>query len=345
MRRFVARNGQNSRCQAECRVRVNNRPVVCDLVPCHACFLHIILRAMNETTSTSRLVHRFACVSILALSVTGMGASVSFAQSTDTVRPVARSVPNTQGADTLPISVTKPEQPETSQNTDLDPIDSGLSPAETSVAVSAADQSDATSHISGPVLASAITDIRPPARKAHVPKMRWQHMQDHALWTRAALSALKSHGSPLVEMVPRDIADWCPAYPSNDDAQRRAFWVGYMSALSKHESTYKPWAVGGGGRWYGLLQILPATARGYKCNVGTGEALKNGAANLSCGVRIMAYTVKRDGVIHGRDTKWRGVSADWGPMRSPSKRRDMASWLKRQNYCKLANSIRPLARP
>ncbi len=187
--------------------------------------------------------------------------------------------------------------------------------------------------------------VRPPARRSYVPRTRWQHMEGHTLWTHAAMSALKDHGSPLVEMVPGDITYWCPAYETNDDAKRRAFWVGYMSALAKHESTYKPWAVGGGGRWYGLLQILPATARGYQCNVGTGEALKNGAANLSCAVRIMTYTVQRDGVIHGRDRKWRGVSADWGPMRNPRKRVDMANWLKRQNYCKLANDTRPKARP
>ena len=187
--------------------------------------------------------------------------------------------------------------------------------------------------------------VRPPARTAEIPRTRWQHMAGHSLWTRAALSALKDHGSPLVEMVPRDIALWCPAYATNNDDQRRAFWVGYMSALAKHESTYKPWAVGGGGRWFGLLQILPATAQGYKCNVGTGEALKSGAANLSCGLRIMTHTVTRDGVIHGYDGRWRGVSADWGPMRDPAKRADMANWLKRQNYCKPVNALRPRARP
>lgn len=199
--------------------------------------------------------------------------------------------------------------------------------------------------VSVPIVDGDTIEVRPPVRVPHIPRTRWQHMEGHSVWTRAALSALKSHGSPLVDMVPGDITNWCPAYAGNDDAQRRAFWVGYMSALAKHESTYKPWAVGGGGRWYGLLQILPATARGYKCNVGTGEALKNGAANLSCGVRIMAFTVKRDGVIHGRDNKWRGVSADWGPMRNAAKRRDMAGWLKRQNYCALANSVRPRTRP
>ncbi|MFK7838096.1 MAG: transglycosylase SLT domain-containing protein [Sulfitobacter sp.] len=190
------------------------------------------------------------------------------------------------------------------------------------------------------------TDLRPPARPGNVPRTRWQHMQGHVLWTRAALSALKDHGQPLVELVPADIENWCPKYPTATDAERRAFWVGFMSALAKHESTYKPWAVGGGGLWYGLLQILPSTARGYKCNVGTGAALKNGAANLSCAVRIMATTVPRDGVIHGyKGRKGQGVTADWGPMHSAPKRRDMSGWLKRQTYCKPLDATRPKTRP
>nr|WP_037939609.1 transglycosylase SLT domain-containing protein [Sulfitobacter geojensis] len=190
------------------------------------------------------------------------------------------------------------------------------------------------------------TDLRPPARRGQIPRTRWQHMGGHQLWTRAALSALKEHGKPLVDLVPADIENWCPKYPQASEAERRAFWVGFMSALAKHESTYKPWAVGGGGLWYGLLQILPATARGYKCNVGSGAALKNGAANLSCAVRIMAHTVPRDGVIHGyKNRKGQGVTADWGPMHSAPKRRDMANWLKRQNYCKPVNATRPRSRP
>ena len=191
-----------------------------------------------------------------------------------------------------------------------------------------------------------VTAIRPPVRTPQIPRTRWQHMAGHAVWTRAALSALKDHGKPLVDLVPRDISNWCPKYPSASEAERRAFWVGFMSALAKHESTYQPWAVGGDGKWYGLLQILPSTARGYKCNVGTGAALKNGAANLSCAVRIMATTVTRDGVIHGyRGRKGQGVTADWGPMHSAPKRRDMAGWLKRQNYCIPLNATRPRSRP
>jgi hypothetical protein len=196
-----------------------------------------------------------------------------------------------------------------------------------------------------PAMSEDITTLRAPVREANVPHTRWTHQPRHLLWNRAALSALKSHGKPLVDMVPGDIQTWCPHYPNANDADRRAFWLGFMSALAKYESTYKPKAVGGGGKWYGLLQILPATARGYKCNVGTGEALKNGAANLSCAVRIMAFTVPRDGVVHAKDKRWLGVSADWGPMRSPTKRAEMARWLNKQPYCAARGSLRPRVRP
>jgi len=186
-------------------------------------------------------------------------------------------------------------------------------------------------------------DIRPPLGRVVLPNTRWTHRKGHTRWTRGALAALASHGRPLVQEVPRDIATWCPAYPDASPAQRRAFWVGFMSALAKFESTYRADAVGGGGKWYGLLQILPATARGYGCKARNGAALKDGAANLACAARIMAVTVPRDGVIYGRGG--RGVAADWGPMRSRAKRADMAAWLRRQSYCQTGGSLRPVLRP
>lgn len=187
--------------------------------------------------------------------------------------------------------------------------------------------------------------LRPQLRNPGVPATRFRHRTEAALWTRAMLSALKGHARPLVEVVPRDIAEWCPAYPDNPPEARAAFWAGFASALAKHESTYRPDAVGGGGRWFGLLQILPATARWRGCRAGSGAALTRGAANLSCALRIMAVTVPRDGAIALRDTRWRGVAADWGPMRSASKRKDMANWLKQQRYCQPLKSQRPRMRP
>lgn len=190
---------------------------------------------------------------------------------------------------------------------------------------------------------SVAAETRPQARPEPLPQTRWSHQAEHALWTRAALSALTGHGAALVDMVPGDIAAWCPAYASSDAKKRRFFWVGFLSALAKHESTYRPHAVGGGGKWYGLLQILPATARGYGCAARSGSALKNGAANLSCAIRIMAVTVPRDGVIYAPGG--RGVAADWGPLRSRSKRDDMQRYTRNLPACRNLGTPRPRARP
>ena len=193
----------------------------------------------------------------------------------------------------------------------------------------------------GSVLGEAI--LRPELRPESMPRTQWTHQPEHVLWNRAAISALKGHGADLIEMVPGDIADWCPYYGEADAKGRRAFWVGFLSALAKYESTYRPDAVGGGGKWYGLLQILPATARGYGCRARSGAALKDGSANLSCAIRIMAVTVPRDGVIYGPGG--RGVAADWGPMRSRAKRADMARWTRAMPNCRSPGSLRPKARP
>ncbi|MFQ6548397.1 transglycosylase SLT domain-containing protein [Aestuariibius sp. 2305UL40-4] len=191
----------------------------------------------------------------------------------------------------------------------------------------------------------ASPDVRPVQRVHGMPRTRWDFRRDSALWTRAAMSAIDAHGAPLLDVVPRDIAEWCPAYPEASDEQRKAFWVGLMSSLSKHESTYNPQAVGGGNLWFGLLQIYPPTARGYGCHATTGRMLTDAADNLSCAVRIMAVTVPRDNAVALHDGRWRGVAADWGPMVSSAKRRDMARWTRRQTYCRLMADVRPQGRP
>ncbi|MGX0877552.1 hypothetical protein ACSSV4_002242 [Roseovarius sp. MBR-154] len=182
----------------------------------------------------------------------------------------------------------------------------------------------------------------PTVREANLPRTRWEHQPQAALWTRSAIAALKAHGAGLVERVPGDIEEWCPAYAQSADKGRRAFWVGFLSALAKYESTYNAGAVGGGGQWHGLLQILPATARGYGCRAGDGAALRHGPDNLSCAIRIMAHTVRRDGVV---SRGMRGVAADWGPLHSSAKREDMKRWLRAQSYCKPLYTVRPRARP
>lgn len=171
----------------------------------------------------------------------------------------------------------------------------------------------------------------PDVTRAALPAMRWDHQPSGSSWTLATLSALETHGAALAQTVPADIETYCPAYPTASDADRRAFWAGLFSALAKHESTWSPTAVGGGGKWFGLVQIAPATARSYGCSAKTGDALKNGSANLSCAIRIAAHTVPRDGVV---SAGMRGVAADWGPFHSAAKRADIAAWTTQQPYCR-----------
>ena len=185
--------------------------------------------------------------------------------------------------------------------------------------------------------------VRPQARPTFVPDTRWGETGRARMWTRAAMSAVGQHG--LDDVVPRDIEAWCPAYAQNSPRLRRAFWVGMMSALTKHESTHRPGAVGGGGRWFGLLQIGPATAKGYGCRATTGQALLDPVLNLACAARIMGRTVARDQAVALRDRRWRGVAADWGPMTKPSKIAEMSAWTRRQDYCKIPDRPRPRLRP
>lgn len=183
-------------------------------------------------------------------------------------------------------------------------------------------------------LAACASKAQPPVTRTapppEPPALRWDHRPEADRWTAATLAALKGHGAALLQTVPADIDDWCPAYAEAGPDQRALFWAGLLSTLAKHESTWRPAAVGGGGKWFGLVQIAPATARGYGCRAGSAEALKDGAGNLSCAVRIMATTVPRDGVV---SRGMRGVAADWGPFHSARKRADMMAWTRAQPYC------------
>jgi len=179
-----------------------------------------------------------------------------------------------------------------------------------------------------------ISDLEMPrfsrAQAAFDPVMRWDHRPEAGEWTQAAFAAMDTHAAALPASMPADIDAWCPDYRTADADQREAFWAGLLSALARYESTWNPEVVGGGGRYFGLVQISPATARYYGCAALDGSALTDGAANISCALRIWATTVSRDGVVsEGRG----GVAADWGPMTRADMREEMRSWVSSQPYC------------
>jgi hypothetical protein len=166
---------------------------------------------------------------------------------------------------------------------------------------------------------------------AGAPAMRWDHRPEAAEWTARSLVAVARNDSALAEKFPADIESWCPAYADNSLPERRAFWVGLLSAVAKYESSWNPAASGGGGRYIGVMQISPRSARNYGCTATSAGALKDGAANLECAVQMVAHNVGRDGVVAGKGN--RGIGRDWMPFRKGDKRAEMAAWTKSQSYC------------
>ncbi|WP_378943470.1 lytic transglycosylase domain-containing protein [Paracoccus sp. R86501] len=161
------------------------------------------------------------------------------------------------------------------------------------------------------------------------PPMRWDAKGGSDAWTTATLAALDREGVTIMSRVPQDINEFCPNYRQLTQTGRKAFWAGLLSAVAKHESTYNPQAAGGGGKWLGLMQIAPATWRNYGC---TGN-IRNGSDNMTCAVKIMSHQVERDNAVAHDGNGWRGVARDWAPMRSSSKRADIANWTSSQSYC------------
>lgn len=158
----------------------------------------------------------------------------------------------------------------------------------------------------------------------------WNDRPEADAWTAAARAALQGPAAALVASEPADIDAWCPRYGDAGAARREDFWIGLLSALAEYESTWNPGVVGGGGRYFGLMQISPATARFYGCEAGSGEALLNGPANLRCALRIWAITVPRDNAVSAGG----GVAADWGPMSREGPREEMRAALRQQPYCR-----------
>ena len=181
--------------------------------------------------------------------------------------------------------------------------------------------------LTGCVQPAASTQTLPEA----LPLMRWDHRAEADQWTESTLATVAQYDAALAGRVPADVATWCPGYETASLDERRAFWVAMFSALAKHESTWNPAAAGGGGRWIGLTQISPATARQYGCEATSVADLKDGTANLACAVRIAAAQVGRDGLVAGGGN--RGMGRDWAPFRAASKRADMAGWVSDQAYC------------
>lgn len=162
---------------------------------------------------------------------------------------------------------------------------------------------------------------------------RWDHRPEADTWTEAAFAALAQDGRALINTVPADIDAFCPGYRSADVEERKAFWTALFSGLAGYESTWRPEAAGAGGRYRGLLQIWPTSARYYGCDLSHPNGLYDGATNLRCATRIAAQAVERDRVVAGGPGQWGGVARDWPPLRRASTRNDIAGFTRDLPMC------------
>jgi hypothetical protein len=164
-----------------------------------------------------------------------------------------------------------------------------------------------------------------------LPAMRWDHAAKAAEWTAEALAQVADHDAQLTDVIPKDIETYCPGYAKASLEERRAFWVAALSATAKYESGFNAKALGLNGRYVGLMQISLATARHSGCEATTTASLKNGAANLSCAIDIIAPRVAADGMVAGAGNK--GIARDWGPWAKARTRASIAKWTRAQDYC------------
>lgn len=163
------------------------------------------------------------------------------------------------------------------------------------------------------------------------PAMRWDHRPEAAAWTKSTLGAIAAQDANLAANVPADIEGWCPNYANENMDNRRAFWSGLLSAVAKYESSWNPAASGGRGRYIGVMQISPKSAANAGCTATSAKALKDGSANLSCAVTMMARQVGRDGVVAGKGGM--GIGRDWMPLHNKVWRAEMQAWTSAQSYC------------
>ena len=165
-----------------------------------------------------------------------------------------------------------------------------------------------------------------------VPKLRWDDRAGSQGWSMALMMEIQRHPRTFLTATPRDIKAYCPGFVDGSKADRAAFWAALLSGIARHESRSNPNASGGGGRYLGLMQISPDTARHYGC-VATDAELLQGSANMICSVKIVAHHVGRDGLVVGQSGAWRGAARDWMVLRDADAREDIVGWIREQPYC------------
>ncbi|MEO0335692.1 MAG: hypothetical protein AAF202_04835 [Pseudomonadota bacterium] len=152
----------------------------------------------------------------------------------------------------------------------------------------------------------------------------------------------------LARLNPRDIDDYCPRYPSMDEADRNQFWVTFLYGIGSVENrTFDPSEsyTESFGTGYncsfrsenpavvsrGLLQVSACSCKdNYGLRISSPEELFNPRTNLECGARILSQQISSHGVIRGRGCRgWCGASSYFSTVRSSSHNREIKDQVRR----------------
>lgn len=156
---------------------------------------------------------------------------------------------------------------------------------------------------------------------------------------RMAVNAVSDLGRDLIQEIPKDIEEYCPAYAGFGPAKRIEFYAELLGALANFESRHNPEvtykekfkdAKGKNVISRGLLQLSFESCNGYGAGLKSEEQLHDPQVNISCAVLIMRKWIREDRVISGKTWlgKWRGMARYWSPFRDKEKTAAMKAALR-----------------
>ena len=173
---------------------------------------------------------------------------------------------------------------------------------------------------------------------------RWDGRVSQATeWTGYVLNALQLHGQDLLRCQPRDIGQFCAAFPA-DGTRRARFWAFLISGIAEFESDFDP------NQKYtesftdqgkpvvsaGLLQLSVEDSGLYGCEFTNESDLVIPEKNLSCGVRILQRLIGQDNVISGNvGDRFFGAARYWSTMRPARQRHPLENikhWCSSQTF-------------
>ncbi len=172
--------------------------------------------------------------------------------------------------------------------------------------------------------------------------LHWDWRKEKPVFYLIADDLMSIHGQELLDVVPKDIKNYCPDYVELSAEGRQLFWVMLLSAIARHESSHNPACFyqeqirnkyGDKVISRGLLQISYLSSKRYLPSIETHDDLHVVHTNLLCGIEILKTWVLSDKVISSKSKgKWYGAARYWAVLRANAKHEQIKSWLSSVDY-------------